>query len=98
MNSNVNAIEKPGNIGTAFDLPTKTESVDLSVNNYMFELIYYEDMDKVLIEFKRALKKGGKLIIGNMTEGKTASSRLHDFICRPSPKTMAGYCGVRLTD
>jgi len=82
--------------GTAFDLPAQTESVDLLVNNYMFDLIPYRDMDKVLIEFKRVLKRGGKLILINMTEGETAGSKLYDLIYRLSPKTMGGCRGVRL--
>ena len=73
------------NIGTAFDLPVETESVDLLVNNYMFDLISYEDMDKVLVEFKRVLKVGGKLVLVNMTEGETLGSRLYDFIYSLSP-------------
>ena len=82
------------NIGTAFDLPVETESVDLLVNNYMFDLIPYEDMDKVLTEFKRVLRKGGKLILVNMTEGETLPSKLYDFIYRLSPKSMGGCRGV----
>ena len=85
-------------IGTAFDLSAQTESVDLLVNNYMFDLISYEDMDKVLVEFKRVLKVGGKLVLVNMTEGETLGSRLYDFIYRLSPKTMGGCRGVLLTD
>ncbi len=85
-------------IGTAFDLSAQTESVDLLVNNYMFDLISYEDMDKVLVEFKRVLKVGGKLILINMTEGETFGSRLYDSIYRLSPKTMGGCRGVLLTD
>jgi len=82
--------------GTAFDLPAQTASVDLLVNNYMFDLIAYEDMDKVLTEFKRVLKHGGRLILINMTEGETTGSRLYDLIYRLSPKTMGGCRGVRL--
>jgi len=85
-------------IGTAFDLQLETESIDLLVNNYMFDLIPYADMDTVLMELKRVLKKGGKLILVNMTEGETLCSRLYDFIYRLSPKTMGGCRGVRLTD
>jgi ubiquinone/menaquinone biosynthesis C-methylase UbiE len=82
--------------GTAFNLATPTESVDLLVNNYMFDLISYEDMDKVLAEFKRVLKRGGTLILINMTEGETVGSRLYDLVYRLSPKTMGGCRGVRL--
>ncbi|MGA2360781.1 MAG: methyltransferase domain-containing protein [Terriglobales bacterium] len=86
------------NIGTAFDLPSQTESVDVLVNNYMFDLIPYEDMDKVLAEFRRALKIGGRLILVNMTEGVTLGSRLYDFIYKLWPRAMGGCRGVRLAD
>jgi ubiquinone/menaquinone biosynthesis C-methylase UbiE len=84
--------------GTAFDLKTENESVDLLMNNYMFDLIPYEEMDKVLMEFKRVLKKGGRLILVNMTEGERFGSKLYDFIYNLSPKTMGGCRGVRLSE
>jgi ubiquinone/menaquinone biosynthesis C-methylase UbiE len=83
-------------LGTAFDLSAATESVDLLFNNYMFDLLPYEDMDRVLNEFKRVLKQGGKLILINMTEGETIGSKLYDFVYRLSPKTMGGCRGVQL--
>jgi ubiquinone/menaquinone biosynthesis C-methylase UbiE len=85
-------------VGTAFDLPAQTESVDLLVNNYMFDLIPYMDMDKVLSEFERVLKRVGRLVLVNMTEGETLGSKLYDFIYRLSPRAMGGCRGVRLED
>ena len=85
-------------IGTAFDLPMENESIDLLMNNYMFDLIPYADMDKVLEEFKRVFKKGGRLILVNMTEGERFGSNLYDFIYRLSPRTMGGCRGIRLTE
>jgi ubiquinone/menaquinone biosynthesis C-methylase UbiE len=85
-------------IGTAFKLPAQAESVDLLVNNYMFDLITYADMDRVLAEFRRVLKAAGKLILVNMTNGETLGSKLYDFIYRLSPKIMGGCRGVRLAD
>lgn len=84
--------------GTAFDLQLASGSIDLLVNNYMFDLIPFEDMDKVLLEFKRVLKPGGRLVLVNMTKGERLGSGLYDFIYRLSPKTMGGCRGVRLTD
>ena len=85
-------------IGTAFDLPAENESIDLLMNNYMFDLIPYADMDKILEEFKRVLKKGARLILVNMTEGERFGSSLYDFVYRLSPKAMGGCRGVRLTE
>lgn len=85
-------------IGTAFDLPTENESIDLLMNNYMFDLIPYADMDKVLEEYNRVLKKSGRLILVNMTKGERFGSNLYDFIYRLSPKVMGGCRGVQLTE
>ena len=84
-------------VGTAFNLSVEDESIDTLVNNYMFDLIPFEDMDKILMEFKRVLKKGGRLVLVNMTEGERFGSRLYDFIYNISPKSLGGCRGVKLT-
>ena len=86
------------NVDSAFNLKIEDESVDALVNNYMFDLISFEDMDEILMEFKRVLKKDGKLILVNMTEGERFGSKLYDFVYILSPKTMGGCRGVKLAD
>ncbi len=83
-------------IGTAFDLSVEDESIDTIVNNYMFDLMPFEYMDKIIMEFRRVLKKDGKLILVNMTEGERLGSKIYDFIYNISPKTMGGCRGVKL--
>ena len=85
-------------VGTAFDLQHQDGSIDVLMNNYMFDLIPFEGMDKVLEEFKRVLKKGGRLVLVNMTEGEWFGSRLYDAVYRLSPKTMGGCRGVRMSE
>jgi demethylmenaquinone methyltransferase / 2-methoxy-6-polyprenyl-1,4-benzoquinol methylase len=85
-------------VGTAFDLRVERESVDILVNNYMFDLIAFEDMSAILKEFKRVLKKDGRLILVNMTEGERFGSKLYDMVYNISPKTMGGCRGVKLSD
>jgi len=85
-------------MGTAFDLNVEAGSIDTLVNNYMFDLIPFEDMGKILREFKRVLKKNGKLVLVNMTKGERFGSQLYDFVYRISPKTMGGCRGVELTE
>ena len=85
-------------IGTAFDLHLGDESVDVLMNNYMFDLIAFEDMGRVLVEFRRLLRKGGKLILVNMTEGERWGSQIYDWIYNLSPKLMGGCRGVKLSD
>ncbi|NOT05094.1 MAG: methyltransferase domain-containing protein [Anaerolineales bacterium] len=85
-------------VGTAFHLQEEDESMDTLVNNYMFDLIPFEAMGRILAEFKRVLKKGGKLILVNMTEGERWGSRVYDRIYNWSPKLMGGCRGVMLRD
>jgi demethylmenaquinone methyltransferase / 2-methoxy-6-polyprenyl-1,4-benzoquinol methylase len=85
-------------VGTAFNLRVERESVDILVNNYMFDLIAFEDMSTILKEFKRVLKKDGRLILVNMTEGERFGSKLYDMVYNISPKTMGGCRGVKLSD
>ena len=85
-------------IGNAFNLDAETECVDLLVNNYMFDLIAFDDMDTILEEFKRVLKKGGKLILVNMTEGQSFGCGIYSLLYRLSPKSFGGCRGVKLSD
>ena len=83
---------------SAFNLNVADESIDVLVNNYMFDLIPYKDMDDIILEFRRVLKENGKLILVNMTEGERFGSTLYDRIYNISPKTMGGCRGVKLTE
>ncbi len=85
-------------LASAFDLPAKDEEFDLVMNNYMFDLIEFREMDAILKEFKRVLKKEGKLIFVNMTKGERFGSGLYDFIFRLSPKTIGGCRGIQLSE
>ena len=84
--------------GTAFDLNLQSESIDVLVNNYMFDLIPFDDMDGIIAEFKRVLKKDGKLVLVNMTIGEGFGSRLYDCLYRVSPKMMGGCRGVKMAE
>ena len=85
-------------IGNAFSLEAQDECFDLLVNNYMFDLIAFDDMDTILKEFKRVLIKGGKLILVNMTEGESFGSGIYRLIYRISPKSFGGCRAVKLSD
>jgi ubiquinone/menaquinone biosynthesis C-methylase UbiE len=84
--------------GTAFDLSAASGSIDLLMNSYMFDLIAYEDMDRVLSEFKRVLKKDGKLVLVNMTEGESIWTQVYQFIYRLYPRAVGGCRGVKLAE
>lgn len=84
--------------GTAFCLDLENESVDIVVNNYMFDLISFGAMGKVIEEFKRVLKNNGKLILVNMTEGERLGSSIYENIYKIYPRIMGGCRGVKLVE
>ena len=84
--------------GTAFDLDVEDESIDLLMNSYMFDLIAFDDMDTVIGEFRRVLKKDGRLVLVNMTVSEGLGGRLYEAIYRISPASMGGCRGVRMTE
>ena len=85
-------------LGSAFKLNYPNESIDTLVNNYMFDLISYEDTERILPEFRRVLKKDGKLVLVNMTQGERLGSGIYDTIYTISPETMGGCRGVRMSE
>ena len=84
--------------GNAFNIQEEPQHFDLLVNSYMFDLIAFNEMDNILTEFKRVLKKDGKLILTNMTTGETFGSGIYSLIYRMSPKAFGGCRGVRLSE
>jgi ubiquinone/menaquinone biosynthesis C-methylase UbiE len=83
---------------SAFHLEEEDEQIDVLINNYMFDLIPFDQMDAVLAEFKRVLKKEGKLVLVNMTIGERFGSGIYDFLYRLSPRLMGGCRGIRLSE
>ena len=85
-------------LGSALHLPAEDQKFDLLVNNYMFDLIPFHEMDSILAEFHRVLKKEGTLLLVNMTKGERFGSGLYELIFRLSPKSMGGCRGIRLSE
>ncbi len=83
-------------IGNAAALEIGSDAVDVLVNNYMFDLISFENMGAVLEEFWRVLKPGGKLVLVNMTKGRGFGGGVYDWLYRMFPKAMGGCRGVEL--
>ena len=84
--------------GSALRLEEQDASFDLLMNNYMFDLMAFEEMDTVLQEFKRVLRTGGKLVLVNMTVGEKFGTDIYTWIYRMSPKLMGGCRGVQLSE
>lgn len=58
-------------LGSALDLPVESDSIDLLINTYMFDLLSEKDMAKALSEFVRVLRPGGRIVLVNMAHGRT---------------------------
>jgi ubiquinone/menaquinone biosynthesis C-methylase UbiE len=81
-------------VGDAYDLDYADDAFDVVVNNYMFDLLPEEDFPKVLAEFKRVLRPGGRLTMANMTVGRRWFDSLWAVIYRVSPSWLGGCRGI----
>jgi ubiquinone/menaquinone biosynthesis C-methylase UbiE len=70
------------NVGDAYSLTFPDETFDLVISNYLFDLLPEGDFSRVLGEFKRVLKPGGRVVITSMTPGKRWYSRIWDRLAR----------------
>ena len=84
--------------GDAYSLQYPNEHFDLVMNNYMFDLLPEQDFLRVLAEFKRVLKPGGRLVIVNMTRGEHFYQRFWESIYKLNPRWLGGCRGVLLGD
>lgn len=62
----------------------------------MFDLLPEEDFPRVLAEFRRVLRPGGRLVLVNMTKGERPQHRLAEAVHRFNPALMGGCRGVAL--
>jgi len=83
-------------VGDAYDLNFPSDSFDVLVNNYMFDLLPERDTPTVLEEFKRVLRPGGRLAMVNMTHGTRWYNGAWDRIYRMNPSLLGGCRGVSL--
>lgn len=83
-------------IGDAYRLDFPDDSFDVVVNNYMFDLLPEKDFPAVLNEFKRVLRRGGRLAVVNMTRGRHWRNGIWERIYRLNPALLGGCRGVTL--
>ncbi len=82
--------------GDAYALDFPDNHIDVLLNSYMFDLLPEADFSTVLLEFKRVLKPGGRLIIVNMTRPERFYQRVWETIYHLNPKWLGGCRGVLL--
>ena len=83
-------------VGDAYKLDFPSQSFDVLVNNYMFDLLPERDFPAVLEEFKRVLRPGGRLALVNMTRGTRWYNGIWDRLYRINPAMLGGCRGVSL--
>lgn len=84
--------------GNALALDVEDESIDLLMNSYMFDLLSPKDTNTALDEFARVLKSGARMVIVNMTHGRSRASRVYELILRRSPRRAGGCRAVQLAE
>lgn len=85
-------------IGDAYRLDFPDDSFDVLVNNYMFDLLPESDFPRVLGEFQRVLRPGGRLAMVNMTNGERWYNGLWERVYRVKPALLGGCRGVSLLE
>jgi demethylmenaquinone methyltransferase/2-methoxy-6-polyprenyl-1,4-benzoquinol methylase len=83
-------------IGDAYQLDYADDAFDVVINTYMFDLLPEPDFVRVLTEFRRVLRPGGRLILVNMTKGRHWWNRIWEGVSRISPSLAGGCRGIEL--
>lgn len=83
-------------VGDAYALDFDDASFDVLINNYMFDLLPDKDFPRVLDEFERVLRPGGRLLMVNMTSGERWYNALWPLIYKVNPAMLGGCRGVSL--
>ena len=77
-------------------LPFEDGTFDVLMNQYLFDILPVEDFIPILFEFKRVLRKGGRIILVNMTKGEKWLNQIYEEIYKLKPPLLAGCRGVRI--
>lgn len=83
-------------LGDAYRLDFTDATFDLLLNSYMFDLLPQADFVRVLTEFGRVLKPGGRLVLLNLASGEGFVSRLWSYVYHLNPALLGGCRGVQL--
>ena len=83
-------------VADAYSLPYPDATFDVIFNSYMFDLLPEKDFSQVLLEFKRVLKPGGRIVIASMTMGRKWYSRVWDWLVRKAPNILEGCRPISL--
>jgi ubiquinone/menaquinone biosynthesis C-methylase UbiE len=75
-------------------LPFEDGAFDVLMTQYLLDILPVEDFIPILLEFKRVLKDGGRVVLVNMTKGERRLNRIYEEIYKLKPPLLAGCRGV----
>lgn len=75
-------------------LPFDDGAFDVIMTQYLLDILPVEDFIPILLEFKRVLKHGGRVVLVNMTKGEKWLNQIYEGIYRLKPPLLAGCRGV----
>jgi ubiquinone/menaquinone biosynthesis C-methylase UbiE len=75
-------------------LPFDDGTFDVIMTQYLLDILPVEDFIPILLEFKRVLKHGGRIVLVNMTKGEKRLNQIYEGIYRLKLPLLAGCRGV----
>jgi ubiquinone/menaquinone biosynthesis C-methylase UbiE len=81
-------------LGDCRRLPFENETFDVLINQYLLDILPSEDFIPILLEFKRVLKEGGRVVLVNMTKGGNRINRIYEDLYKLRPPLLAGCRGI----
>ena len=81
-------------LGDGRHLPFGDETFDVLMNQYLLDILPVEDFIPLLLEFKRVLKPGGRLVLVHMTKSKKWANQFYEALYKLKPPLLAGCRGV----
>jgi ubiquinone/menaquinone biosynthesis C-methylase UbiE len=75
-------------------LPFEDGSFDVLMNQYLFDILPVGDFMPILLEFRRVLKNGGRIVLVNMTKGERWVNQFYEEIYKLRLPLLEGCRGV----
>ncbi len=76
-------------------LPFEDGTFDILINEYLLDILPVKDFTPILNEFKRVLRKGGRIVLVNTTKGERWINQIYEILYKLKPPIVAGSRGVR---